>query len=269
MSAHSPGNVSALFDWASEVFVREVDCGNELRAWGTHGFSGHRAGEIAVACRGGRTLVIVSGTSARAHFRTIIPFADNVSRYDGQVTVRAADARDTIIEGALHALKGSLKRRGRVIGWEHRLRSDLGETVYIGSRLSSWYGRVYNKGVKDKSPEYRDCWRYEVELKKPYALHAARWVSGQDSEAASVRALVSHGYRARGVDPCFDAGAVAVDLAFSDPPSTDERRLNYLRKCIRPMVAKMLQRHTREELRRTLGLSEELYLREVYRDCGS
>jgi hypothetical protein len=268
MSAHSPGTVSAIFDWASEAFVREIDCGNELRTWGTHGFSGHRVGEIACASRGGRVLIILSGTAAKSHFGTVVGFADNVSRYDGQVTVRATDARDPIIAGALHALKGSLKRKGRNIRWEHRLSSDWGETVYLGSRLSSWYGRVYNKGAQSGLAEYQDCWRYEVELKKPNALPAARWVAAQASQADANTALVSYGYQHRGITPCFDAGSAAVDLAFSDPPTTDERRMTYLRKYIRPMVAKMLQRHTREELRRTLGLSEELYLREVYRDCG-
>lgn len=264
MSAHSPGNVSALFDWADDVFSREVDCGNEVHPWSTHGFTGSRVGEVAVASSGGTTIVAVSGAAAYAHFPALIGYADNVSRYDGQVTVRAPDGRGAIIGGALSAIKRPVGRRGRKLKWSHRIDSDYGETVYLGSRLSDWYGRVYNKGVQSPSEEYAGCWRYEVELKGELAVYAAQWVSRQVSYFEANSALVAHGYVSRGVTPCYDAGDAAVDMAPCSRQTTDEGRMKYLRLCIRPMVAKLLQRRTREELRRVLGLSEELYLREVY-----
>lgn len=56
--------------------------------------------------------------------------------------------------------------------------NDGGSTLYVGSRQSSQYGRLYDKGVESGLAEPGLYWRFEVEFKKPLSMAMADNLTG-------------------------------------------------------------------------------------------
>lgn len=90
----------------------------------------------------------------------------NVTRLDFAADIKDAGAKPDDIERAW--LAGEVKtnaRRMQVIEARDRKGHGKGKTVYIGSRTSSVFLRVYDKGAESKSGD--DWLRVEVEAKSP------------------------------------------------------------------------------------------------------
>lgn len=90
----------------------------------------------------------------------------NVTRLDFAADIRGANAKPDDIERAW--LEGRVKtnaRRMQVIEAKDKKGHGKGKTVYIGSRTSSVFLRVYDKGAESKSGD--DWLRVEVEAKSP------------------------------------------------------------------------------------------------------
>lgn len=90
----------------------------------------------------------------------------HASRLDFAVDVREGQADPTHIEAAWHAGKlDTHARKMTVIQATRRGQGTTGKTVYIGSRQSQAFLRVYDKGAEQGTTE--DWTRIELEMKHP------------------------------------------------------------------------------------------------------
>ena len=132
---------------------------------------------------------------------------------------------------------------GRPIGYSLLQTSEHSDTLYIGSRSSDAYGRLYDKGAESKAEAYAGCWRYEVEYKRKPALAKARalW-SSPDTEAA-IQGDCYRWFSDRRVLPCFRPGAAVVGGEVPTEVADDERWLAWVRRCVQPRARELVKRY--------------------------
>ena len=132
---------------------------------GFHGYYGWRTRHAKLLRKEERTLFMVSGRAAQ-HASLLARSGDNCSRIDVQITLRLASCSVADYILAQH----SNVREHRVLRG-HKQRTELkiidgeSQTLYVGSRTSDVFIRIYDKYLESKDEAYKDCVRLEIEYK--------------------------------------------------------------------------------------------------------
>lgn len=125
------------------------------------------------------------------------------------------------------------------------LNSRGGQTCYVGSRQSNFYGRIYDKGA-EQGDEKGLVWRYEVECKSPKNLGMVkemyqRWLDDKPI-LEDVCEYVWRWYKDRGVSPIFDPrGGTRFDVDVEVISMNDDRRIAWLSKQVQPTIRKLVE----------------------------
>lgn len=135
--------------------------------WGASGYAGSRIGAVGWGARQGGAILQVSGPGAEEAIACAPPW-DNCPRLDVALTMWMPE---DIPDLAARLLPFSDERRrhcgGRPWALRHINGAGDGDTLYIGSRSSAVFVRIYDKW---RESEYCDDWRYawrvEVEYKE-------------------------------------------------------------------------------------------------------
>lgn len=128
-----------------------------------------------------------------------------------------------------------------------------GETLYIGSRTSEEFGRMYDKGI-DMGEVAGRLWRYEIELKRSKAKAAVSslltYMSRSSQSEAAIAVTVYDWFDKRQVPPIFRrSDTKGLDLRVQmQEELTDDTKLVWLRKQVSPTVRDMLSTGRREVL---------------------
>jgi len=225
------------------------------------GFIGQRTEGLFYGWRGDLLMVICSGEVAAAHSSFFLGLAGNVSRLDLAVTLRDDNLDQDWTEIALQQCSmdgridsGLLKTR-RIQG------TPDGATLYIGSRSSDRFIRIYDKTAESKGVYPERSWRWEIEYKKPRAgMVAARLLrlgAGPHAVIDVVRAGLQD---IRVVLPYGNPGADWLPHAGARK-SDDETRLAYTNRVVRPFLQKLIDRvgesRVRAALSRSLGNGDD------------
>jgi DNA relaxase NicK len=141
------------------------------------------------------------------------------------------------------------------------IRGTKGNTLYIGSRDSDQYGRIYDKGLEaDMSPVAGAIWRYEIEYKGKRAQQVLNRLMVERCPKKGITPLViSHiwsWFNDRNFPPLFERnmqGVIETHLRASDPD--EERVLTWFRTQVKPAVLRMIT-HRRTDVLEALGLDE-------------
>lgn len=123
------------------------------------------------------------------------------------------------------------------------LNEDRGDTLYLGAPASDQRGRLYNKDRESREPEWKGCWRYEVQFRRAAALSAVRSVASVESEGPTVAALVHGWFYGRGVHPRYEPNTVADLLAPAKRVADDARWLTWVRRCVQPTARRLAVRY--------------------------
>ena len=246
-----------LYDAGRRLFKEQVQLGNESRGWSMKGYSGFCAGGVSFGGREDGAIVRLSSDVAASDWFTVYQRSTNVSRIDLQVTVRL-DHCPTL---AIHKHEKALKRKwsARDDGPEYELRRDRrrGCTLTIGERPSMFYFRLYNKWAESGLDYYRNCLRYELEIKNRAAASATKSLASSGTLKPAIIAGLHHGLSVRGVSPLFDSSGRKSIYALLPRCATDaDRKLAFLRRSIRPTVQFLCQADRLTEVLDCLGLAQ-------------
>jgi hypothetical protein len=230
----------------SKVFAALVEEGAlgtaEVEYWRWLGYYGKRCGPAAYGSSSQGHILQVSGSAAQDVSPVAVRF-DGVPRCDAQVTIWLSDD-DPNVAGRIARASKAFSLDKQFARWKVRLIEGFGDgdTAYIGSRASDCFVRCYDKGRESGlSEEYRNAWRFEVEL----ADERAREVWALAAEAGSTTeywaSVVAGVLRSRGVVLPSLAG-VRPNTRPRPPVVEDEtaRRLAWLRNQVRPAIDKLL-----------------------------
>lgn len=125
----------------------------------------------------GLSIFIASGEIADKVWRDVVPVATKVTRFDLAVDVWLDEPRDQVRQSARVPMSSAFNRKRKytyISGAGPGQKGSAGDTLYVGSRKSTQYGRFYDKGLqKDVAPPGK--WlRYEVEYKGQASLQMSR-----------------------------------------------------------------------------------------------
>jgi hypothetical protein len=204
-------------------------------------------------------MIVLSGDTARDMWLGLVPDVGRVTRLDLAVTFELVEpvvgfASDWYHYAVREGANGQIKRT--LV--QNNLR---GETYYVGSRKSRYFGRIYDKGVEAHRGEPGRFWRFEVEIKKPASTVAAKEVYARVEAGELLDGLivnyVTNWFAARDVQ-CFER----LELNVLDFTTTEfriseaERTLQWFRSQVRPSIRRLIEMGLGEEARNALGLTD-------------
>lgn len=203
-------------------------------------------------------LLVAWGEASDVVWPIAAPIARNITRIDLAVTAQLDPPDPTLANVAYMANCEPGKRQYALIQ-----NSRDGKTLYVGSRSSTQFGRLYDKGVKDLGLPSGQVWRYEIELKDK-ALNSAvvkgmmgRWRLGV-VHRGDIAAYVHQWFSVRGVSPKFSAmgkGLPRPELEAS--VSTAEKKLRWLSAQVAPTVQELIRIGLGDRALLALGLEAE------------
>jgi len=241
----------------SQVFLREIGliligqqrlAGARIRPWRAYGYEGVGGGAVSLGTGDHGTILRLSGGIAATYGGKVCRYADSVSRIDLQSTVRFY--RDVPRLDRHHAceVRRAASAGGRKRNTTHLITGGKGNTLNIGSRASNYYGRIYDKHRESGDAAYRNCWRYELEVKGDASTPLARRMAEAESPEAEAAAVV-HGWFSRAgcrvrygpglANPLAQIGAVDSDAA---------RFLAWMKQQVCPGLRRLQEWYDRDQL---------------------
>lgn len=201
-------------------------------------------------------ILIARSNIANLAWSKVAMTARKVTRLDLAVTVHLKE--QVMGLGARHyASAGKGENEQRKYGLI--LNSGGGQTCYVGSRQSNFYGRIYDKGA-EQGEEKGFVWRYEVECKSPTNLVMVRemyqrWLDDKPI-MVDVSRYVWRWFKDRGVSPIFglnEGTDFQIDVQLVS--QNDEKRIAWLSKQVAPTVAKLIEAGKGQSALKALGIN--------------
>ena len=251
-------NRTALANRAEEWLLDRACEGFVTKAWNWNSYAGSMTDGISYGRRDDGFIVRLSGDMARRHWATTVELADNVSRFDLQTTVHDDD---TANEHAFHWYSASQldpRVSSGLVHLKYIENTPRGSSFYIGSRSSDRMFRVYDKGAETDGEYPPGSLRYEIEYKGDRAGGVARRVLRDPHPTQGifdclVTAYDSYHIRIPAERPAWSWRDAAVAHV-----TDDQRRLEWLSRCIRPVVGRLSEAFGTSEVLRRLGIYDEV-----------
>jgi len=241
----------ALETYVSPWFSEAAILGLKVFPWGANGYRGYTVpeGELSWGTGGaGKGIVRAWGGRSSAYWYELGMLGDNVSRIDLAVTAFFDSSRPDVARLAYCQLPDDSPRlKTLVMGTK-------GQTLYIGSRSSRVFLRLYDKGAKEGSYEPGLCWRYELEVKGPGAFSLFNSLAASNDARQAIVPLVRSSFETRGVSVPFDADSKVISIDWSRQTKLD--KLEWFRKQVSPSVTKLLLMGFEPEVLEALGIMQ-------------
>lgn len=200
-------------------------------------------------------ILIAKGKVALEYWSECLPMAGRITRVDLQVTVLLPEANPDLVRNYYDDVR---ERKGRKYSIIQNSRG--GQTLYVGSRHSDQFGRIYDKGVKEKSHKPGNLWRFEVQVNKPRAnaLVADMLVRERQGEEMDipVKSYVWNWFNSRSVRPAFSPSDNSLVAEVGKDVTTVDRKLNWLRTQVRPTLYRLISDGLGRDALDSLGLSQ-------------
>lgn len=214
--------------------------GGERKPTNRLGFVGDRIDGLFYGMKGDSLMIIGSGEVARDNAAFFLGLAENVTRLDLAVTLRDDRPERDWTQIALHQVSDD----GRVSGGfltTHRIAGTPdGKTLYIGSRSSDRFIRIYDKTAESSGAYPATSWRWEIEYKRPRSgIVATRLVK----DGLSSRTVLEH-CKATLADLhiALPASTIGDGWVAHRPPrlTTAETRLKYAQRVVAPFLKNLV-----------------------------
>ena len=219
--------------------------GKPWRFYGFHGWRAIVAGHFAYGDddRGNRAIIQASGSMAARYWQSIAALADNVSRVDIEVDCELWEP-DPDLPNAYYDYveRHSVKARKYTL-----IDATIGgKTLYVGSRSSDQFGRVYDKSAQSRNGKPPgSTWRYEIEFKSKLANEVSKRLldlynlKTLEDFYSGIVGTVFDWFNTREVHPVFErshesVGRIRVDIDHS------KGKIAWLRDQVSPTVRRLI-----------------------------
>jgi DNA relaxase NicK len=235
--------------------------GNELQQARRMGYEGVLCGGSFAGVRDDGYIVTITGERAQAGFNAVYRDLPHVSRLDVQCTLKTSDGGPSTAINARNAVAAANTKLSAAAQRNATLIEDLkgGATCYVCSKKSEQFARIYNKDAESGEERYKNCWRYEVQLKNNLATQAATLFRLSEYAQPNQAAIfVRQWLRKRGIAVPWQAEAELHALpSETNTPSDIEARLRWLREQVRPALRRLIKLGLRDSILEALDLSEK------------
>jgi len=237
-----------------EIVHEQYASGNKLKPWGLAGYRGWCCGGVQCGEREDGWCVRLSSEVARLNWWDFYQECDNITRLDCQVTVRfPGDPAAMVVKAEQQAKRYKKKHKAK---WDCRWvgSTDGSRTLYIGSRWSDHFMRIYDKARQSKLECYQGCARYEVQFNRWLARYHAGRLANQNTVQGGCAARCSAFMVDHGVSRQFPANDMSHVCA-SAVPKNYERSLRWLTDQVRPTVQHLISIGLYSEVCSSLGVT--------------
>lgn len=237
------------------------------RPWRWRGYDGATVQGLTYGSRDDSDIVQLSGPLADEWLDVAWARADHCTRIDLAVTLGEAKNCDELIRQHLAEAKTERETKGTGPDCHAIYSFDRAETFYLGSRESDLFFRAYDKYAESGDDPYRDCFRYELEVKGEPAQRTVAWLCSSADRGASIRQAVYSHLSRRGIRPLFSHVDTGMRIQTIRPRTDRASRLGWLSATVRPVVQRLMAEGPVEEVAEALGiplsLSERWKLRTI------
>jgi len=260
----SPTGENLFWALAKSIKDHSVLRGCDERRWRFYGYEGFilTDGGVGHFAYGDHHtqgyLVQMSGEFSLRYWLDFVNCATNISRIDiktdAELFVPKADMAKECYDWIAESEYGR-KKFSLIQGL------NTGQTLYVGSRLSEQFGRLYDKSAESGSAELGRVWRYEVEFKggraKAVALELSRIANESPIQEfyASIAATCYDWFDKRHVPPVWDRKGQAIKR-LSIVAESEMGKVAWIRQQVSPTVKRLITRGKGLEVIDALGLRE-------------
>lgn len=254
-----PGGTGLLPAW--EAALRHQGAGHTRVPASRYGFHGSACSGVFLGVKPGWAMLDVSGAAASAACRVVSPHSVRVNRVDIAVTVFGwLDPSRAVRRAKREAVRfrgeGQGDARGKLTFVDGL---GGGDTLYVGSRKSQSFARIYDKQRQSGDPAYKGAVRYEVQFNDEYARAVAIRLSECQWGEAECAGEVASWLSGRGLRALFPKDTPLGGC--SDVPrrkSDDDTTIRWLDTGVIPAVHRLILAGRREEVRAFLDKAGSL-----------
>jgi DNA relaxase NicK len=263
VSAHGEKSADRLLDLGHSLAEVERELGNKRKPWRTMGYDGTHVGRVEFGQRdSASTILRLIGQLAEDQLGVALSVSDQATRIDLAATWRATPADPYIGPNAYSLATMRYEANKRRALPSQTSDGAKGYTMKLGVRTSDNYFRLYNKetecialGDKPGAARYKDCWRFELEMKGGNVRKVAETAFDLEDRAAYVQSYLHQYCEAHGLQPPFDDDGGRVLLPGFRRRSDADSRLAHLEKNVRPTIDWLRDQGRLEAALDALGLS--------------
>jgi Replication initiation factor len=255
---------SGLASFGRFIVGEQVAIGEKSRPWKFSGYRGLTTPHASYGKRQDGEIVRLSNKVASMYWAQATNLSTNVTRLDVAVTVRSGLGPKNTLRRHHRELLTLNKRRGRPLTFKAWYGPRGCESLMIGSRASDQCMRVYDKYAESGTPEYKDCVRYEVELKRDPAAHYAQQFDALECPERQMAHLVHSFASVRRLCPGWSVrsltdATISTFQCWRDPhpvASSLNKRLSYATFSTSKLVKDCLAAGRLDDYIAAVGLSE-------------
>lgn len=254
-TVHSGVEQRALNVLAAEWTLDRSCEGYVCKRWHWNGYDGETTDGISYGTRPDGMMVRLSGSMAVRHWLTTLYWSHNVSRFDIQTTILSEDERSDHAHHGQCMLALDTRVASGAVTTKYIEDTPQGSSLYVGSRASDRMLRMYNKTAESEGEYPKTSWRYEIEYKGVRAYRVAQRIKGDRHPTQAIFDCLQAVYTDWGLGIPADRPAWAWRDAGVAHVTDDQRRLEWLGRCIRPVVLKLSEAYGVDEVLSRLGIT--------------
>lgn len=247
----------ALRILGERLLLAENDRGNMSRDWTWRAYSGIHAGGVTWGVGQQGALLQVSGARAGDSFSEAYEVSPQVTRLDLQVTVRLPQYSATLAATYYGHLQSAMQGRRMPTTFTLLQGSDGGGTIYVGSPRSEQRARIYNKSVQSGSDAYRNCWRFEVQLRGDSARATAHDLPALPARSQYIADVVAGWCSQRGIRVPWVGSPRNLPIVHRGEQNDIDKKLAWLATQVRPAVEWLSLHGAGDRALAVLGLATE------------
>jgi len=262
-TANSDRGRATIAEIAHEYLNQQIELGFEPRAWKSYQYEGWRINGASWGKRASDDIITFSGEISHFYWKPLVAYLDTCSRLDLAVTQWYTEHDINLASKYWQDIN---RRAGsEAITRRYTYITNLlgGDTIYVGSRSSQAFGRIYDKAMQSLDEHFANAWRWEVELHKPIALVVLKALDSAEDEQNTIIAQVKTWFEDRLIRCPFEPKQDTIDIVVPRKRKTrDEQTIEWLEGQVSGSVKKLAERGKISQVLEALGLvgyADELY----------
>lgn len=233
-------------------FVREEQAGRKAHSRWVLGYWGRVGEHCFVGEREDGCMIQLSSHLAWNRWYDAGNHGRKCTRIDLQVTWPVDDEPGLYIRDMYEAGRFRKGNNGRPAELTLTDTPRGAKMLTVGSRQSTLYGRMYDKERESGMPEYKQCVRWEIEVKAEQAVDLNAYMREHRAESFTARSVVHEFWSKRGMTPFWEHYEAMEGVPPVKRSKTDETKLAWLAAQVRPTLTTLAAHGRIEEAIRAL-----------------
>jgi DNA relaxase NicK len=248
-------------DLGRSLLLKMASDGHTEKSKYLFGYQGWESGNVFAGRRDDGEMVRVSSAAAHPYCVRLtedVPTA-RITRLDLQITARGEVDQPTRAEDIYHDLRA--KHRAKHGKKPFRAKLDVdeknGSTLWLGSRTSPRFYRIYDKTREQRGRIEKNLWRYEIEFKGKQAQAIFNTLRLSNCAQKVCIEIVVAGFQSRSVNMDWVDKCDVRKLPSTYSKTTTERKLNWIENNVSRTSKELIQAGYKDMLAHWLGFDTE------------